>query len=176
MPCINTVVTNHFKMLFRDMPNQSFDKVENGNSFEDELIVFVTIVVKSNKVTVILVDTRSRNNRTAEIMTDVFQNGIRFTLVRFRINIESVFAFSVASGLNPFKRGIKMFLHKIKENGTEGISQKFVIKMSDKTICTGVAETDFRNQAVDMRIPFNISAKSMKNTDKTGGESSDLLI
>ena len=69
-----------------------------------------------------------------------------------------------------------MFLHKIKENGTEGISQKFVIKMSDKTICTGVAETDFRNQAVDMRIPFNISAKSMKNTDKTGGESSDLLI
>lgn len=54
----------------------------------------------------------------------------------------------------------------IKERGTKGITQVSVIKifyMTPKSIITVVA---FRNQTVDMWIPFEIPSKGMQNHNK----------
>ena len=39
MFCINTVVTNHFEVLVRDMNNQAFYKINDGEAFCNRLVI-----------------------------------------------------------------------------------------------------------------------------------------
>lgn len=56
----------------------------------------------------------------------------------------------------------------IQECGTEGIPEKCVVKMLHIFPETVVTEPTFGKQAVDMRVPFQIPAKSMQDKDKSG--------
>ena len=56
MPGINTVITNHFEMLFRDMLGKSSHEVKNGEGLGDQFLVFMAIVMKSNKFTVVRIN------------------------------------------------------------------------------------------------------------------------
>ena len=54
--CVETAIAEHFKVLFRDMANQSFDEINSGNRFFYVFIVFMTIVMKSNRLSVIAIN------------------------------------------------------------------------------------------------------------------------
>lgn len=88
---IDTVVTDHFKVFFRDMLNQPRNKIQDRKSFDDKEIVFVTIIMKSDKIVVIIIDSGSSNDRTSKIATDVFDYRGRITFVWFGINVKAIF-------------------------------------------------------------------------------------
>ena len=54
---VNTVVSKHFKMFFRDMYNKPFDEIESRNTFFDGLMVFVPGVVECDVFTIVFINT-----------------------------------------------------------------------------------------------------------------------
>ena len=71
VPRIETIVADHFKMFFRYMLNQPFNKGNGGNGLDDIFIIFMTVVVKGNQITVIRINAGSSDNRSAKVTTDV---------------------------------------------------------------------------------------------------------
>ena len=71
---IKAIVTNHFKMLLGDMDNELFDEIPCGNSFGNEFVIFMSVVMKSDEITIIIVNTRRSNHGSSEIATDIVKN------------------------------------------------------------------------------------------------------
>lgn len=92
------------KCFFRNMADEPFDKVYDRNSFLNVLVIFMTVVMESDKIACIRIDSGSGNNRTIKVSTDIFGNSLRVTTVWLGINIEAVFMFKITSGKNFFKR------------------------------------------------------------------------
>ena len=87
---INAVITNHFKMPVRNMDNKFFNEINSGNFFDNQLIILMSVVFKSNKNTIIFEYARSSNNRSTEIATDIFSGLMSIAFCFLSINIESV--------------------------------------------------------------------------------------
>ena len=60
--------------------------------------------------------------------------------------------------------------HFVKQSGTKSISKVCIIKVRDMAPKTIIAVATFGNQAVNVRIPLKIPAKSMKNHDVARSE------
>ena len=75
--CINAVVADHFKMLVRDMYNQAFDKVGDGNTFRDRFMILMALIMERHEITVIGINPGSSNNRSPKVSDDVFNGDIR---------------------------------------------------------------------------------------------------
>lgn len=89
VPCIENVISNHFKVFLRDVSDETFDEINSRDSFFHIFFVFMAIVMKSNEFTTILINSGSGNNRT----TDILDNVLRIAFVRFCIDIETDFTF-----------------------------------------------------------------------------------
>ena len=48
--CINAIVSDHFKMLVRDMQDQAFDKVNGGDAFGHSFMVLMALIVDVTEV------------------------------------------------------------------------------------------------------------------------------
>ena len=48
--CMNAIVSDHFKMLVRDMYNQAFDKVNGGDAFGHSFMVLMALIVDVTEV------------------------------------------------------------------------------------------------------------------------------
>ena len=84
--------------------------------------------------------------------------------------------FPVAAGLDCFERGADPVFHFIKESGAEGVTKENIVKVMDITPETIITVATFRNEAVDVGIPFQISAKGMKDHDKTRSKIQGLIL
>ena len=62
--------------------------------------------------------------------------------------------FPVAAGLDCFERGADPVFHFIKESGAEGVTKESIVKVIDIAPEAIVTVTTFRNEAVDVGIPF----------------------
>ena len=100
---IKSVVTKHFKVLFRDMHDKTFDEVHCRNAFGDCLIVFVSGVMKSNHIAIIIINTGSCDYRATKITADIFNGYIRSAFIRFCSNIETIRIFFVQFIFELFK-------------------------------------------------------------------------
>ena len=47
---MNAIVSDHFKMLVRDMYNQAFDKVNGGDAFGHSFMVLMALIVDVTEV------------------------------------------------------------------------------------------------------------------------------
>ena len=54
---IDAVVTDHFKVLIRDMDNEPFNKFNGGNSFDNKSVILMSVVMKSNMRAGVRIDT-----------------------------------------------------------------------------------------------------------------------
>ena len=54
---IDAVVTDHFEMFVGDMDNKAFNKFNGRNSFNDEFVIFVPVVMKGNMRAGVRIDT-----------------------------------------------------------------------------------------------------------------------
>ena len=58
------------------MLSEHRDKVKYRNSFGNQLFIFMTVVMKSNKVAIVRINTRSCDDRVSKIATDAFVDSI----------------------------------------------------------------------------------------------------
>ena len=170
MSGIKAAITDHLEMFFRDVPDKAFDKIHDRNGFLNVLIIFVTIVMERDKITGIRIDPGSGNDRATKIPTNIFGNSLRVTTVGFGINIEAVFMFQITTGRNFFKRRTDAEQHFLEESSTESIAKESIVEMRDITPESIITVTAFRDETMDMRIPFKIPAESMQDHDKTRGK------
>ena len=75
---INTVVTNHFEMLVGNVNDESFDELDSVNGFRNQQIVFMSVVVESNVLSVIVVYTGGSDDRSAEVSANILDNVFAF--------------------------------------------------------------------------------------------------
>ena len=54
---IDTVVTDHFEMFVRDVDNEPLNKFNGRNGFDNEFVVFVSVVMKGNMRAGVRIDT-----------------------------------------------------------------------------------------------------------------------
>lgn len=165
---IETIVSGHFKMFFRDVLDQKFYKIQCRNRFFNVCIILVSVVMESDEITIIGINPGSSNHRAAQITGDIFHDGIRVTEIRFCIDIETIFVLIIDGSFDLFKRGADMFFHFTQQSSLESFAQiriMEVINISPKAV---IRETTFRKEAVDMGIPMERTSKGMKDTDKAG--------
>ena len=63
----------------------------------------MTVVMKSNKVAIVRINTRSCDDRAAKIATDIFNDFGWFTFIRKCTDIETFFMIGVDRGFHFFK-------------------------------------------------------------------------
>lgn len=170
VPCINAIITNHLEIVFGDMAYKSFHEIQCRNCLVNKFVVFVSVVVESNRITIVAVNAGSSNNRTSKISADVFSDDGRVAEIRFCIDIEPILLITVNGGFDFFERVTNPGMHLIKECGLKRFPQEFIVKVFKRTPTPGITNAPFGNEAVDMRIPFEVTAKGMKDADKTGSE------
>lgn len=54
---IKTIITDHLEMLFRNMADKHLHEIHNGDSLSDEPVVFMSVVMESDIVTIVGIDT-----------------------------------------------------------------------------------------------------------------------
>ena len=52
--CINAVVTDHFKVLARDLYNQVFDKMGDRDTFRDRFMILMTLIMEHHGISMYL--------------------------------------------------------------------------------------------------------------------------
>lgn len=112
MAGIDTVITDHLKVFFRDVSDEPFDEVHSRNSLVHKDIIFVSVVVECNGISklVIGVDTGSCNHGTAEIAADIVEDSRGIAMVAFGINVEAILGVAVNGGFEPFEFRRKFLL------------------------------------------------------------------
>ena len=176
VPCINAAVADHFEMFFRDMPDETFYELHNRKSFFDIGVIFVTVVMEGDKVAIISVNPGGGNNRTSQIAPNVFYGGFGVAFSWLGIDIETVFVFPITTGLYLFERGTDFGFQFIEQGSAESIAEVGIVEVIDIAPETIIAVTIFRNKAVYVRIPLQISAKGVKYHDETGSKVHGLIL
>ena len=82
----------------------------------------------------------------------------------------------VTVGFNLFKGCPDPGFHFVKQGSAESIAEIGIVEVIDAAPETVIAVAAFRNQAVDMWVPFQIPAKGVKDHDETGGKIHGLIL
>ena len=134
--CIDAIITNHFEIRFRDVPYKSFHEIQYGNGFINKFVVLVSVVVKSNRITIVLVNAGSSNNRSSKISANVFSDNGRIAEVWFCIDIETVFLITVNRSFDFFERVTDTGMHFVKKCSLKRFPEKLIIKVFEGTPTT----------------------------------------
>ena len=130
----------------------------------------MAIVVEGDKVTIIFINAGSGDDGTSKITTDILSHNFGVASVRFGVNIKSFFMIFVAGSLNLLERRTDFRLHFIQKSSAKSITKVSVVKVMHIAPKPIIAVSTFRDEAMDVRVPLEISAKGMKNHDKTRGK------
>ena len=126
----------------------------------------MTVIVERDRITVIVIDPGSSDDRPAKITANIPGDYFWVTEIRFRIDIETMLMFAVTFGFDFFKRRAQF----IEESGAESTAEIVIVKVPDMTPGAVITVTAFGEEAVDMGIPFEIPAKSVEDHDISGSE------
>ena len=129
MPGIKSVIAYHFEILIRDMLDEKLDENHSRNGLFDKSIILMPVIMESDIVSVIRINSRESDDGTAEITSDIFGNRISVTEIGFSIDIEAILVLFVDGGLNFFERGTDRILHVIKKSSLESFAQISEVKM-----------------------------------------------
>jgi hypothetical protein len=151
---IKTVVTDHFKMFVRDMADKSFNKIQCGKRFVNKDIVFVAIIMKSDRSPIVGINTGSGNDRTTKIAADILSNLIRITDIIFSVNIKTIRAGFVDERFNRIKSGTNPSGETVKQSGPESITEELEVKVRNFAPGSTIACPAFRDKNMNMGIPF----------------------
>ena len=109
-------------MLVGDMDNEALNKFNGRNSFNNEFVIFMPVVMEGNMGAGIRINTGSSNDGSAEIATNVLRDNRRVAVIGLGVNIEAFAVILINSGFDFFERGTELGVETIKEGGTEGIA------------------------------------------------------
>ena len=105
MAGIQSIVANHFEILFRDMLHKELNKLDSRERPFHICIILMPVVMKSNCIVspVITIDPLCSDDGTAKITSNVFSYGFRIGEGGLGINIEALFMQPVHRSLCHFK-------------------------------------------------------------------------
>lgn len=167
---IKAAIADHFVMLFRDMPDQTLDELHDRDGFLDIFVVLMAVVMESDKVTVVFVNTRGGDDWPAEIAAYIFDDCFGVTGIGHGINVEAILMLPVTACLYFFKRGSDHSFHFIEKSGTESVAEESIVEIFYITPETVIAVTAFGNETMDVRVPLEVPAEGMEDHDKAGSE------
>lgn len=168
--CIEPIVTKHFKMFFRDMYDQSLDKIKSRDTFRNGFIVFVPSVMEGYKIPIVIIDTGSGNHRAAQISADIFNSNVRGTEIGFGSDVKTIWIFFIKLIFEFLERVRKPQGKLFQKDFTKGEAKEIIIEMFYGLPGKIVAGGAFGNKGVDMRVPFEITAEGVENTDEAGSK------
>ena len=172
---IDAIVANHFEMLVGDMDNETLNEFNGGNSFDNEFVILMPVVMKSNMRTGVRIDTGSSNNGSAKIATNIPGNDRRIAVVGLGINVEFLAMIIVDIRFDFRERIAELIMESIKQSGTEGFAQESIVEVFDAFLRRDTSDSDFGNENMNMRILLKTAPKGMKNTDKAGSKIFSLI-
>ncbi len=105
-----------------------------------------------------------------KVAANIFSGFVWVAFVWLGINIKAVFVVFVAGRFYFFESAADFCFHFIEQGGLEDVAQKIVVEISLFTPQPTIANSAFRNQAMDMGVPFQVPAECMEDADETGGE------
>ena len=126
--------------------------------------------MESNGISIIPIDPGCGYDGPAKITANVFSNYFRIAKIGFCIDIEALFVLSVTLRFYFFKRRSNPVFQFIEKGSAERITEIVEVKVFHMTPEAVITVTTFGKDAVDVRIPFEISAKSVENHDIAGSE------
>lgn len=166
VPGIKPIVTGHFKIPFRDMLDEEFYETNGRDCLLNKNIVLMSVVVESDIIPVIGVDTGKCNGRAAQVAADIFDDGTRIGKGGLCIGIKAVLIFAVDKSLGLFKGGSDPFFHFTQQGRLESPAQVSIVEMFYSLPESFVRKAAFCDEAVDVRVPFQGPAKGMGDADK----------
>lgn len=86
------------------MGDEPFDKINGRDGFLHVFIIFMTVVMKGNRIVIIAVYPGGCDNGPSKVTADIFDGCLRVTEVGFGINIETLFMAAVTFGFHFFER------------------------------------------------------------------------
>ena len=91
MSGINTIIPDHFEVLFWYVADQSFNEIHGRDGFNHIFFIFVPVVMESDGIIfpVIRINAGCSNDRTPQVPADVFQHFARIAFAWFGIHIEA---------------------------------------------------------------------------------------
>ena len=150
------------------MYDESLHKVENRNTFCDGFIVFVARVMKGNGIAVITVNPRSGDNRSAEISADILDGDVGGAEIRFCTDIETIGMILVNVIFDLAERRPDSLGHLFEKDFPESVPKESIIEVLNRPPGREVAGAAFGNKAMDMRVPLEIPAERVKDTNEPG--------
>lgn len=72
MAGIKATIPDHFEIFFWYMPDQTLNEVNCRNCFNNIFIILVAIVMKSNGIPIVRVDSGCSDYRPFEVTADIF--------------------------------------------------------------------------------------------------------
>lgn len=87
---INTIVSKHFELFFRDMTDKPGNEFHCRNTLGNSFIIFVSGIVESYIFSIVVVDTGRSNHRPPKVSADVFNGNRRSTAVRLGTDIKAI--------------------------------------------------------------------------------------
>lgn len=168
--CINAIITNHLEIGFRDMSDKSFHEFQYRNGFVNKFVVFMPVVVESNKITIIFINAGGGDNRAPEVSADVSGDDGRIAEVWFGIDIKPILLITVNRGLDFLKGVTSPGMHFIEESSLKRLPEQFIVEVFKGTPASGITNAAFGNKTVNVGIPFKVTTKSMHDTDETGSK------
>ena len=176
MSGIDAVVTNLLEMFFGDMLDEPVNEIKGEDGLHNEFVILMTVIVKGDHVSIIFINAGSSDDGSFKIASDVFGDNLRVALIGFGVDIETVFVVPIDGSFYFFEARSELRLEFIQESGLKSITQKTVVEMSLRAPSTTVTNAAFGKKAVDMRVPFEVTSKGMKDTDKTGSKAFEFVI
>lgn len=170
VPCVESAITDHFKMLFWYVADQTLNEIHSRDGFLDIFFIPVAMIVEGDRMAIIIIDPGRGDDRPAKIAADVFDNRFRIAEIRFCIDIKALFVVIVTFGLCFFEGGAEDGFHLIQESSTKSVAKKRVVEMFDMTPETIIAVAAFGNETMDVWIPFQIPAEGMEDHDEAGSK------
>ena len=130
----------------------------------------MAVIVEGDKVAIIFINTGSGDNGAAKITANIFGNGFWIAFIGFGVNIEAMFMVSIAGCFYFFERRAERCLQFIQKSSAKGIAEVSVIKVFYITPKAVITVSSFRDEAMNVRVPFKVSAKSVKDHNETWSE------
>ena len=126
--------------------------------------------MESNGFSIVPIDSGCGYDGSAKIASNIFSNYFRIAEIGFGIDIEALFVLAVAFRFYFLKGRTYFVFHFIEESCAESISQIVVVKVLYMAPEAVITVTAFGKETVDVRIPFEIPAKSMEDHDVAGSK------
>lgn len=157
-------------MFFRDVTDEPFYEIHDRQSLLHILVVFVAVIVESNGIPIIPVNPGCGYDGSAKIAADVFSHYFGIAEIRFGIDIEPMFMLGVTFRFYFFERRSNPVFQFIEKSSTESVAEIVVVKVFYMTPESIITVAAFGKEAVNVGIPFEIAAKSMKDHDIAGSK------